>query len=170
MRLGRGGTLRTVELLYFDGCPNQESLLRGLERLLERNRVEAEIVLRRVESVEQAERERFLGSPSVRVDGCDIEPGAVDRDDFGLTCRLYRTSDGLVGEPPDEWVLAALGAEPRESHKWSAPSAIDAVLDAAGIAPELFAASRAAGLAAEDRDLYRLILERLSVGERPDRA
>lgn len=98
----------TVELLYFDGCPNHESLLRGLGSLLERNGVEAEIELRCVDSVEQAEQERFLGSPSVRVDGRDVEPGAEDRDDFGLKCRLYRSENGLAGVPPEEWVLAAL--------------------------------------------------------------
>jgi hypothetical protein len=45
----------------------------------------------------QAEEERFLGSPSVRVEGVDIEPGAGERTDFGLKCRLYRTSEGQSG-------------------------------------------------------------------------
>ena len=65
--------------------------------------------LRRVETIGDAERERFLGSPSVRVDGCDIEPGADERTDYGLKCRLYRTESGMQGEPPTDWVLAALG-------------------------------------------------------------
>jgi Alkylmercury lyase len=73
--------------------------------------VRAEIALRRVESDAEAQRLRFLGSPSVRVDGHDVEPGADARDDFGLKCRLYRTVDGLCGVPPDVWVLAALGAD-----------------------------------------------------------
>ena len=103
----------TVELLYFDGCPNHESLLRGLASMLEQNGVEAEVELRRVDSVEQAERERFLGSPSVRVDGHDVEPRAEDRDDFGLKCRLYPTDDGLRGAPRDEWVLEALAQAAR---------------------------------------------------------
>jgi hypothetical protein len=55
-----------------------------------------------------ARRERFLGSPTVRVDGQDVEPGARERDDFGIKCRLYATNDGLRTMPRDEWVLDAL--------------------------------------------------------------
>ena len=59
-------------------------------------------------AAETAQRERFLGSPTVRVDGADIEPGAGERTDFGLKCRLFATPDGLRGMPADEWVLGAL--------------------------------------------------------------
>ena len=97
-----------VELLYFDGCPNHETLLPRLRSMLADEGVEEEIELRRVESVEAAERERFLGSPTVRVDGRDVEPGAEARDDFGLKCRLYRAEAGLVGLPPDDLLIAAL--------------------------------------------------------------
>jgi hypothetical protein len=44
----------------------------------------------------------------VRVNGQDVEPGASNRTDFGLKCRLFSTADGMRGIPPDEWVLAAL--------------------------------------------------------------
>jgi hypothetical protein len=66
-------------------------------------------VLRRI-TEHDVERERFLGSPTLRVDGVDVEPGAGDRTDFGLKCRVYRTAEGLSGCPADEWVLAALTA------------------------------------------------------------
>jgi hypothetical protein len=49
----------------------------------------------------------------LRSDGEDVEPGADQRTDFGLQCRLFATPDGLRGMPADEWVLAALrGREP----------------------------------------------------------
>jgi hypothetical protein len=64
--------------------------------------------LRQVESEEDARRSRFLGSPTVRVDGRDIEPGADRRTDYGLKCRLYRTPDGIVGVPPDTVIVDAL--------------------------------------------------------------
>ena len=63
---------------------------------------------RRVESDEAAQSERFLGSPTLRVEGVDIDPGAAGRSDYGLKCRLYPTEQGLRGAPPDEWVLDAL--------------------------------------------------------------
>jgi hypothetical protein len=100
----------TIEVLYFDGCPNHDAVVRRLHRLLDEAAVRADVALRRIGSNEDAQRFRFLGSPSVRVDGRDVEPGAHKREDFGLRCRLYRTPDGLTGIPPDAWILAAVGA------------------------------------------------------------
>ncbi len=64
--------------------------------------------MRRVESVEDAERERFLGSPTLRVNGRDVDRSATQRSDYGLKCRLYHTESGIVAAPPNEWVLRAL--------------------------------------------------------------
>lgn len=99
-----------VELLYFDGCPSHERFVPRLTELVAESGVRAEVEQRRVESPEAAVAERFLGSPTVRVDGVDVEPGADGRSDFGLKCRLYSTPAGLQGTPPDEWVKAALNA------------------------------------------------------------
>jgi hypothetical protein len=104
-------TDHTVELLFFDGCPNHEALERRLRALVANRFPQAELRLRRVESDDDAQRLRFLGSPSVRVDGRDVEPGADDRGDYGLKCRLYRTGDALAGAPPDAWIRSALGEQ-----------------------------------------------------------
>ena len=98
----------SVELLYFDGCPNYEALVPHLERLLRSLQVPANLELRRIRDETAARRERFLGSPTVRVGGRDVEPGAEQRSDFGLKCRLYRLPTGLHGAPLDQWVLDAL--------------------------------------------------------------
>jgi hypothetical protein len=98
----------TIEILYFDGCPNHEALLAHLEQLVSAANVRAKVRLREIVDDETAQRERFLGSPSVRVDGRDIEPGAGQREDFGVKCRLYRSPSGLTGLPRDEWLLQAL--------------------------------------------------------------
>jgi hypothetical protein len=98
-----------VELLFLDGCPNHEALLPHLRELL--NAIGSEdtaIELVRVEDAKAADRQQFLGSPTVRIDGEDIEPGAEERSDFGLKCRLFATPDGLRGIPADEWLLRAL--------------------------------------------------------------
>jgi hypothetical protein len=97
-----------VKLLYFDGCPNHEALVPHLERLLRSAQVPVSLELRRIPDEAAAQRERFLGSPTVRVDGRDAEPAAEERNDFGLKCRLYRLPTGLRGAPLDEWVLGAL--------------------------------------------------------------
>jgi hypothetical protein len=108
-----GSASITIEVIYFDGCPNHEQLLAYLPRLLEREHISAEIVLRNIPDAATAVKERFLGSPTVRRDGHDIDPGAGLRDDYGLKCRIYHTATGLSGLPPDEWILDAIGRSGR---------------------------------------------------------
>src|SRR3954471_22789561 len=97
-----------IELLYFDGCPSHEAFLPRLRELLARAGVDAPVAERRVESDTDAQRERFLGSPTLRVDGVDVDPDAGERTDCGLKCRLYRTEEGLSRAPRDECWLAAV--------------------------------------------------------------
>jgi hypothetical protein len=97
-----------IELLYFDGCPSHEALLPHLRELLANAGVHAPVRERRVASDGAAQRERFLGSPTLRVNGVDVEPGAGERTDYGIKYRLYATDDGLRGTPRDEWVLEAV--------------------------------------------------------------
>jgi hypothetical protein len=97
-----------IELLYFDGCPSYEAFLPRLYELLAQAHVQAPVEQRRVEDDAAAQSECFLGSPTLLVDGVDIEPGAGDRADYGLKCRLYPAEEGLRGAPPDAWVLNAL--------------------------------------------------------------
>ena len=104
-----------IELLYFDDCPSHQSLLPRLRELVADAGITDEVRLRRVESEAAAVAERFLGSPTVRVDGVDVEPNADTRDDFGLKCRLYRTPEGLQGTPRPEWIASALTATKGES-------------------------------------------------------
>ena len=97
-----------IEVLYFEGCPNHEALLPRLRDLLTQVDADTDVELRQVEDLDAAEREQFLGSPTLRIDGVDVEPRAATRRDYGLKCRLFATADGLQGIPPDERILDAL--------------------------------------------------------------
>jgi len=97
-----------IEVLYFDGCPNHEALLPRLRALLASEAITTNIELRRIADDDAAQYERFLGSPTVRVNGRDVEPDAERRTDYGMKCRLYRTPAGLTGEPEEGWLRAAL--------------------------------------------------------------
>ncbi len=97
-----------VEVLYFDGCPGHEALMPRLRQLLDARGTDAEIDLRRIETLEAAEADCFLGSPTLRIDGEDVDPGAAAREDYGMKCRLYRSEAGASPTPPDEWIEAAL--------------------------------------------------------------
>lgn len=99
-----------VEVLYFEGCPSHTALMPRLERIMADAGLNPETIdLHHVDSDEVAQATAFLGSPSVRVDGVDVEPGADHRDDFGMKCRLYAFDGQCQGTPPDAWLHAALG-------------------------------------------------------------
>jgi hypothetical protein len=99
-----------VEILYFDGCPNHEPAHKLVEQVAAELGLQPEVELVEVADPETATRLRFLGSPSVRVDGSDVEPGADERSDFVLSCRVYRSERGLVGQPEASWIRDALSA------------------------------------------------------------
>ncbi len=67
-------------------------------------------VIRIIDATDQtvAASHRFPGSPTIRVDGLDVDPGFVDTGDYTPRCRLYRTSEGLRGIPEPVWIEAAL--------------------------------------------------------------
>ena len=97
-----------VEILSFAGCPNDGPARDTVERILAEVGLEAEIVMVDVPDLAAAERVRFLGSPTIRVAGRDVEPGADTRDDYLFGCRVFRTEDGLRGQPDERWIRSAL--------------------------------------------------------------
>jgi hypothetical protein len=85
-----------IELLYWKGCPSYPEARELLEGVLEDA---AEIEIREVKTQEEAEVLRFPGSPTIRVDGVDIDPeGATSRP--ALACRIYHLPDGRVSPVP----------------------------------------------------------------------
>ena len=94
----------TIEVLYFEGCPGFEELMPRLRALAGALPIET----RQIRTPDAAQAERFLGSPTVRVDGIDVEPAASGRSDYGLKCRLYASRTGLRHAPDDAMLAAAL--------------------------------------------------------------
>lgn len=97
-----------IEVLTFAGCPHAQPALELVERIVDELALEASVRHVDVSDLEQAEAHRFLGSPSIRVNGRDIEPGAGERTDYTLACRIYRTETGMTGEPDEHWLREAL--------------------------------------------------------------
>jgi hypothetical protein len=97
-----------VEILYFDGCPNHEPALALVERIDRELGTDADVRMVNVSDQEAAERLRFLGSPTVRVNGVDIDPGADQRTEYAFSCRIFTTEGGPAGQPDERWVRAAL--------------------------------------------------------------
>lgn len=102
-----------VEVLYFDGCPNHLPALALIERVAGELALEPELRLVKVADQEEAQRLRFLGSPTIRVGGRDVDPYTEERSDYGLSCRVFRTEAGIAGQPDERWVRDALAREAR---------------------------------------------------------
>ena len=96
-----------VEVLYVPGCRTFEHARELAERSAAELGVDAQIELVEV-GANAAVQLHFLGSPSIRVDGHDVEPGADGRTDFSFSCRLYRTASGVTEIPDSLWIREAL--------------------------------------------------------------
>lgn len=101
-----------IEVLYFEGCPSHESTVELVRETTATLGIDASVTEVDVETDEAAYRLEFIGSPSVRVDGDDIEPGATTNADYGRRCRVYATENGISGVPPRDMLEAALRGEP----------------------------------------------------------
>jgi hypothetical protein len=96
-----------VEILYFDGCPTYKATEKTLREVIAEEGMDAEIKLVAVNTDEEAQRVRFPGSPTVRVDGEDLLP-EPERAVYALDCRMYTTPEGLRGSPTAKMVRASL--------------------------------------------------------------
>jgi hypothetical protein len=108
--IGAAGLVRgpLVEILYFDGCPNHQSACALVERVSRELDLEPEIRLVNVPDQEAAQRMSFLGSPTIRVAGRDVDPHTEERSHYALSCRVFRTDAGIAGQPDERWVREAL--------------------------------------------------------------
>ena len=89
----------TVEFLYWEGCPSHPEALALLRDVLTSRRIDARVEMREVRTQEEAEALAFPGSPTIRVDGRDVDPaGAKSRP--ALNCRIYELPDGTVSPVP----------------------------------------------------------------------
>jgi hypothetical protein len=95
-----------VELLWWAGCPSRQRAIELLRDELARAGLDPErLVVREIRDEAEAARERFPGSPTILVDGRDIQ---APRDRAaGLTCRVYRLRDGRISALPDPADVAA---------------------------------------------------------------
>jgi hypothetical protein len=89
-----------VELLFWEGCPSHPQALADLrEAMIELGLRPERIEVREVDTDERATSEGFVGSPTIRVDGVDVQdPG---EEPAGLTCRIYHRRDGRISPLPD---------------------------------------------------------------------
>ena len=96
-----------ITIQYFDGCPHWKLADRRLTDVLQGldgDKFTLEYQL--IESPEMAERLRFRGSPTILIDGRD--PFATGAEPIGMSCRVFRTEQGVQGAPTEEQLREVL--------------------------------------------------------------
>jgi hypothetical protein len=94
-----------IEVLYFDTCPSYKQAIANVKAVIKEKHLQADLLLIKVETEEKAEKVGFQGSPSVRINGKDLE----GRDEgFSFSCRLYLVEGKSSTAPSKEMIIAKL--------------------------------------------------------------
>ena len=97
-----------VEVLYVEHCPNFPAALALDHRVAAELALDPEVRTIMITDQTAAKQARFVGSPTVRVDGRDVDPDGQLAGEFTLECRLYWHEHRLAGYPQERWVREAM--------------------------------------------------------------
>src|SRR5216684_6077204 len=97
-----------IEVLYFEGCPNHLPAIEMVRETLKSLGRQEEIHQVEVHTQADAEAMAFVGSPSIRINGADIETWARTANAFGLSCRIYLDGSHRSGVPSRELLCRAI--------------------------------------------------------------
>ncbi len=94
-----GSESLAVEFLFYADCPSHETALARLREALRLEAAPAALAVREVRTDEEAQEAQFPGSPTIRINGEDLQPrGAVGP--YSLTCRMYFHAGGRITPLP----------------------------------------------------------------------
>jgi hypothetical protein len=102
-----------VSFLYYEECPSHELALGRLHGVMAEEGIRGEVEVLKVETEDQARRLRFVGSPTIRVDGLDIDPPSDSR--YALTCRAFRLEDDRISPLPSKEMIRRALRSPAKS-------------------------------------------------------
>lgn len=89
------------------GCPGTEVTVARIREATQALGLEINLRFVIVDDEDQAQALAFRGSPTVRVEGKDVDRNADERP-IGVSCRLYTTDGTTEQAPPLAWIQAAL--------------------------------------------------------------
>ena len=105
-----------VELFYIAECPNYREAARVLRETLLECGFREDVSEIEVTDSAQAQALAFIGSPSIRIGGKDIEPTASNERHYGISCRTYLRGGKLDGVPPRDMIRAAVRSAASSAH------------------------------------------------------
>jgi hypothetical protein len=102
-----------LSFLYYEGCPSHDLALERLREVMAEESVPGDLEVFKIETEDQARQLRFVGSPTIRVDGQDIDPPSDPR--YALTCRAYRLEDDRISPLPSKEMIRRALSSPAKS-------------------------------------------------------
>jgi hypothetical protein len=99
-----------IEFLWFRDCPNHHQAREILRAVLQEKGISQVFEDIDATAPDIAAKHHFPGSPTIRVNGKDIEPGFQDPGEYTPRCRLYLVDGTFKGAPPRRWIEDALEA------------------------------------------------------------
>lgn len=103
-----------IDFLYWPECPSHPEAWELLKEILAEIGIDAQVNKRVIENEAEAKAEHFTGSPTIRVNGRDVDPATSDELPARLTCRLYFREDGRPSAIPTESMIRNAIAQAKE--------------------------------------------------------
>src|SRR5947209_3483267 len=98
-----------IEAYFGRGCGHQDATRQLIdEALAEAGATGTDVTVTQVDSPEDARAKKVLGSPTIRVNGVDIEYGDREPDETSPGCRYYATPDGWKPVPARGMIVRAI--------------------------------------------------------------
>ena len=98
-----------IEFLYWEECPSHGEAWDRLQAVLKEKGLKAEVVRIEIRTDQDAWQWDFCGSPTIRINGRDIDPVGAEVQRVGLNCRIYHAPEGRVTPmPSDELIRKAI--------------------------------------------------------------
>jgi len=94
-----------IEFLFWEDCPSHPEAWKLLQEVMDEVGVESEIEKIEVLTDKEAERYQFPGSPTIRVDGVDVDPDGAAQMGTALTCRVYVLEDRRFSPLPSKEMI-----------------------------------------------------------------
>lgn len=93
-----------VEILYFDNCPTHEAAHQLVKEVCKQEGVKPKVTTINIIDEEQAKKHAFIGSPTIRIEGKDVEKASRGASYFGRKCRVYMNNGQPSGLPSKEMI------------------------------------------------------------------
>ncbi len=94
-----------IEFLFWEECPSHGLTWERLQAILREKNLKTQVARIEIKTEEDAKQWNFCGSPTIRINGEDIDLKGAQAQRIGLNCRIYHTPDGRITPVPSEEMI-----------------------------------------------------------------